>query len=86
MVKSRFTKPNGGNYAKVEKTARENGVSEQKKWFETRKSTLFSKIKKALGDSLALPFVVQTCDYEQKIAYEISLPAKRIRMLDNQSI
>ena len=76
-----FTNPNAGTYAKVEKTAQQKDTKGQKKWFESRKSTLQKKLKTTLGDNLALPFLIQTNDHQHKTAYEIGIAAQRLTFI-----
>ena len=79
-----FTNPNGGNFEKVEIIANERSAEEQKSWFETRKSTLRKKITNALGDNLAQAFLIQLVEHQQRTAFQIGIPAKRIEIFTKE--
>jgi CRISPR-associated protein (TIGR02584 family) len=76
-----FTNPNGGNFEKVEIIANEKSAEEQKNWFEARKSTLHKKIINALGDNLAQAFLIRMVEHKQSTAFQIEIPAKRIKII-----
>lgn len=70
-----------GHYPRTAAIAKEKGVTEQKNWFETRKSALHKAIKIGLGNNLALPFFIQGHIHQQKMAYTIDIPAERIEII-----
>jgi CRISPR-associated protein (TIGR02584 family) len=68
-------------YERAQVVARERGIKDQKsKFFFPKKSRLHKKIRDALGEKIATPFLIQTIEREGRAAYGLTLPKEAIRV------
>ncbi len=73
--------PESEQVERARNVARKRSLEKQKStFFLPKKSRLNKKIRQALGDKIATPFLIQTIEREGRAAYGLTLPKDAIRI------